>query len=284
MISYPQISDHKNIFSFLCDNGPLQPATNYWRSFEIAEVIRQGLPSGRGLDVGCGDGLIMQYLLGVLGNRDVTGVDIDPHETALARSRGIYRDVLTTPASDLPLDSDHFDFAFSNSVLEHIPELQPVLNEVGRTLKPGGSFIFTVPNEHFHDNLSGPFIFSKQRNDYLDKLDKRCAHVRYWSIADWEKALALAGLQFHKHTFYLSREQIQRWENIARFSSGILFWLFGSNSSPIEIQRTLQVRQHSSPFITRLLSSLFSSLWYERNRICVSKADSTCYLIVARKG
>ncbi len=43
--------------------APYQPATNYWRAVEIAEVIAYGLPPGRGLDLGCGDGHLMAIIL-----------------------------------------------------------------------------------------------------------------------------------------------------------------------------------------------------------------------------
>src|SRR3989337_1004853 len=44
--------------------------------------------------------------------------------------------------------------AFSNSVLEHIPGLQAVLNETARVLRPGGLFLFCVPNHRWQSALS----------------------------------------------------------------------------------------------------------------------------------
>ena len=35
-------------------------------------------------------------------------------------------------------------YAMSNSVLEHIPHVQQVLNEVGRAMAPGGMFYFCL--------------------------------------------------------------------------------------------------------------------------------------------
>ena len=42
----------------------------------------------------------------------------------------------------------------SNSVLEHIPNVEAVLKETGRVLRPGSPFVFCVPNHQFLSSLS----------------------------------------------------------------------------------------------------------------------------------
>ena len=68
-----------------------------------------------------------------------------------------YSEIFTFPQSlevfdarKIPHESNTFDKVFSVSVLEHIPDFGDieVVKEVGRVLKPGGCFVFTLPAYH----------------------------------------------------------------------------------------------------------------------------------------
>lgn len=47
------------------------------------------------------------------------GLDVDSEETSLASKEGIYSNVYTAPADQIPEPDNSFDFVFSNSVFEH---------------------------------------------------------------------------------------------------------------------------------------------------------------------
>jgi SAM-dependent methyltransferase len=220
--------------------APYQPATNYWRAIEIGEIVRYGLPTGRGLDLGCGDGHLMGIILGRVGPRDLIGIDVDERETTMARKRHIYREVVTTAGDRLPFPESYFDYVFSNSVLEHIQPIDNTLREVARVLRPEGHFVFTVPGSDFHRCLRGPKFGN--RDAYLQSVDARCFHLRYWDASEWREHLRPAGLELvHQHG-YLSDVEVQRWESLARYTSGILYGFVRGKKQPIEIQRTLGVR------------------------------------------
>jgi len=222
-------------------HAPYQPATNYWRAVETEEIIKYDLPKGRGLDLGCGDGHLMAILTGHAGRRELAGLDIDPRETAIAQARNIYGVVVSAPADNLPFRDCQFDFIFSNSVLEHIGNIEGVLKEVARVLRPSGRFLFTVPGENFHRCLRGPWLWG-DRELYLRETDARCSHLRYWSARQWSEELRKVGLtQIHQHE-YLTLAQVQRWESIVRFTSGPLYRLLGSRKKPVEIQRQMRIR------------------------------------------
>jgi len=245
------------LLTSLMRQAPYQPATNYWRAVETQEVIRYGLPPGRGLDLGCGDGHLMVIILDHIGPRDLLGLDIDPQETEMARARNVYREVVTAPGDHMPFPNGHFDYVFSNSVLEHIENIDGVLVEVARVLRPGGRFIFTVPGPNFHNCLRGPNF--GDRDAYLRTVDARCAHLRYWDVTRWAEHLEKAGLALvHEHE-YLTQAQVQRWECIARYTSGVLHRLVRQKRQPIEIQRLLRIR--SPRFrLPKLLASLLANL------------------------
>jgi len=72
-----------------------------------------------------------------------------------AAGRNVYTLLVQADGSALPIPHESFPCAMSNSVLEHIPHVEAVLNEVGRALQPGGMFYFAVPNQHFRTDLWG---------------------------------------------------------------------------------------------------------------------------------
>ena len=98
------------------------------------------------LDVGCGDGLFAEILF---ADRLDTGIDLDRDELERARRYGKYHELLQCEGARIPKPDASYATIFSNSVLEHIPEIEPVLREIFRLLRPGGNFYFTVPSDCF---------------------------------------------------------------------------------------------------------------------------------------
>jgi SAM-dependent methyltransferase len=263
---------------------PFQPATALFRAVEISYVIAHGLPPGRGLDLGCGDGKLTALVLDYVGGRDVVGIDPDPAEAALARGAGIYESVNTAGGESIPEPDESFDFVFSNSVLEHVQPISETLDETARVLRPGGRFLFTVPSERFHAALRGP-ILSRNRVGYLERLDRRVAHLRYWSPERWRAELEDRGLVVETATRYLSQAELRRWEAIHRSTAGVLFWLFRGRKHPIEIQSTLGVRSQSRPLPVFLARALARGFAFRLDLASPPPEDepSGCLLIVARK-
>jgi ubiquinone/menaquinone biosynthesis C-methylase UbiE len=259
--------------------APYQPATNYWRSVEIEEVIKYGFPQGKGLDLGCGDGHLMDIIVSSVGHRELIGVDIDPSETSLARKRNLYQEVFTAPGDQLPFPDGSFDFVFSNSVLEHIKPIDAVIGEVSRVLRPEGCFLFTVPGPNFHECLNGPRNHSN-RERYLKEIDARCFHLRYWSSEEWVQHLEKAGLRITRQREYLSAHQVRRWERIASLTSGVLYKFGKKRKQPIEIQRQLGIRK-SSIRMPRFLASACASILDSGSEADVSPCG--CLLVEATR-
>jgi ubiquinone/menaquinone biosynthesis C-methylase UbiE len=103
------------------------------------------------LDLGCGDG----HFASLVFDRKLD-VGLDPWEAPLkeAEKRGPYQEVVRADGDQIPYPDAYFSSAVSNSVLEHIPDLDPVLNDLARVLKPGAVFVFCVPNHNFLGALS----------------------------------------------------------------------------------------------------------------------------------
>ena len=181
------------------------------------------------------------------------GLDADPEEISLAKEVGIYEKTYVSDATHIDELDDSIDFVFSNSVLEHIGDLRPVLAEVTRVLKPNGQFIFTVPSSAFPHLLGGPGLLGGlatgawNRLQYLKALDERVAHLHYWDEHDWRLILEPCGLILTHASYYLTRQELQRWELLSNATAGLLVRFSAGGKAPINIQRHLKIRQTRPP-------------------------------------
>jgi len=102
------------------------------------------------LDLGCAGGFMAEAL--ALRGANVTGIDpaAEAIEAARAHARAgglrIGYDVGIGEA--LPYDAASFDAVVCVDVLEHVADLNRVLAEVSRTLRPGGMFLFDTINRN----------------------------------------------------------------------------------------------------------------------------------------
>jgi 2-polyprenyl-3-methyl-5-hydroxy-6-metoxy-1,4-benzoquinol methylase len=103
-----------------------------------------GGPGRRVLDLGCRDGALTQAYLD--GN-EIVGVDADREALAEAARLGI-----ETKWADLdqPLELPDagFDVVVAGELLEHLRDPQRLVADVRRVLRPGGTFVASVPNAY----------------------------------------------------------------------------------------------------------------------------------------
>lgn len=112
----------------------------------------QGL---RVLDVGCGGGFSCEFM----AHRGVNVSGIDQSSKCILKAQehasmnGWHIDYRCCVAENLPYEDSSFDVVVCVDVLEHVCELQKVIQEIYRVLKPGGFFFFDTINRTFHSKL-----------------------------------------------------------------------------------------------------------------------------------
>ena len=113
--------------------------------------------SGRSvLDLGCAGGFMAE----AIAQRGATVTGIDPAKETIAAARahagqsGLAIRYDTGTGEALPYDDATFDDVVCVDVLEHVSDLQQVLHEVARVLKPGGLFLFDTINRNFIARLA----------------------------------------------------------------------------------------------------------------------------------
>jgi methionine biosynthesis protein MetW len=113
---------------------------------ERVELFRRyvGGPGRTVLDLGCRDGALTRTYAG--GN-EIVGVDADREALAEAQKLGI--ETRWADLDDaLPFDDSTFDVVVAGELLEHLRDPRRVVSEVLRVLRPGGTFIASVPNAY----------------------------------------------------------------------------------------------------------------------------------------
>jgi SAM-dependent methyltransferase len=103
-----------------------------------AELGPAPWPSMRGLDFGCGPGVITAYLTRLTAG--FVGVDVDAAAIESAR-RFHYPNLefVHHMAPRLPFDDGAFDLIIANHVYEHVRDAGAYFAEIRRLLKPGGA-------------------------------------------------------------------------------------------------------------------------------------------------
>lgn len=155
------------------------------------DVVRLGLsPSSRLLDLGCGPGGPLSFVLGCSGCRG-EGIEVSASALAAARARAAALGLggrVAFRAVDLdgplPFEDGSFDAAMSLDVVLHLRDRERLFGEVARVLAPEGRFLFTDAGV-----LRGAISDEEVR--------RRSLHGRTWlSAPDFnERALARAGLR-----------------------------------------------------------------------------------------
>jgi SAM-dependent methyltransferase len=163
------------------------------------------------LDVGCGDG----HFVTVAFDRPIS-VGLDPwwHPLREAGRRKGYQLLVQAEGSRTPFPDGYFNSAFSNSVLEHIPNVDEVLVETARVLKPGAPFVFCGPNHRFLAELSiGQFFdrmgVSQLGDAYRRFFNRISRHHHSDSPEVWQERLQQAGFLLQSWWYYFPPPALQ---------------------------------------------------------------------------
>jgi 2-polyprenyl-6-hydroxyphenyl methylase / 3-demethylubiquinone-9 3-methyltransferase len=109
----------------------------------------------RALDVGCGGGFLAEEFARL--GFDVVGVDPSAVSIEAARAHAaagsLTIDYRVGAGEQLPLEDGTVDVAYCCDVLEHVSDLDRVISETARVLKPGGLYLFDTVNRTLQSKL-----------------------------------------------------------------------------------------------------------------------------------
>jgi 2-polyprenyl-3-methyl-5-hydroxy-6-metoxy-1,4-benzoquinol methylase len=140
----------------------------------LDELFTQAAPTSV-LDVGCGEGVLSQQWAHRLHPGRVVGVDLeDPELQDEWRQRQAGNlEFAAMRAEELAFADDEFDLVAATEVLEHVPDPERVLEEMGRVAS--GHLLVSVPHEPLWR------VLNVARGAYLRELGNTPGHLNHWS-------------------------------------------------------------------------------------------------------
>ncbi|HUW21459.1 MAG TPA: methyltransferase domain-containing protein [Candidatus Bathyarchaeia archaeon] len=232
------------------------PADSFLRAAEALLWSRQKLTRPI-LDIGCGDGRYSRLLLQHQPEIDI-GLDINAQEVEIAKTSGLYRQVVVADAVKMPLDDNFFATVISNCTFEHIKDDLKAVKEVSRVLKAGGIFLFTVPAERLSKNLQEII-----GNDLKFTLfNQRVSHFHYRSLSEWQKILKQNHLKVISHQSYLSQKALIFWYRLFRLATlklrGRELWSYLKDSRYGRLLPSELIGLWETKYLTRYYQEMFS--------------------------
>jgi SAM-dependent methyltransferase len=108
----------------------------------LVAFVRGLAPVARALDLGCGDGrLTVELEADELTAADVSALALERARRRLPRARLVE----LHPDAPLPLGDATFDLVLCAETIEHVRDVQLLLSEIRRVLRPGGTLALTTP-------------------------------------------------------------------------------------------------------------------------------------------
>lgn len=153
--------DENNPLNML--HGSMTPGRfSYFRD-ALAQLGRD--PDGLlALDIGCGGGFLAEEFARL--GCQVVGIDPSPVSIETARRHaaetGLDIEYQLGSGEQLPVEDASFDLAYCCDVLEHVSDLDRVIAETARVLKPGGVYLFDTINR----TLASKFLAIKVMQEW----------------------------------------------------------------------------------------------------------------------
>lgn len=197
------------------------PSAALYRALELKQLYRacKGISfKGPSLDIGSGDGVISTLLFDHHFTYGVDNGEANDYLESIKHKR--YSKVFLESADKMSLTDNSVNFAFSNSVLEHIPNLSGVLKETSRVMNSGGYFVFTTPSKYFRRNIYIDrglnkiglgwinTLFSKLRNSSLN-------HYNLYDHKYYQRELNKYHFKVIKHSYSISSKTLRLWDRMA---------------------------------------------------------------------
>lgn len=153
---------------------------------------------GRLLDFGCGDG----YFLHMISKYCNFSCGVDISETAIDKARHKYPGLefkILEEGGRLPYTDNYFDTVCAIDVLEHVLDIEGVLEEINRVLKPGGNLLIATSEL---TRIKILLIALRALDSYFYPAS---AHIRYFTrknLADILKRKNFEVIKYQKNRTY----------------------------------------------------------------------------------
>jgi ubiquinone/menaquinone biosynthesis C-methylase UbiE len=209
------------------------------------------------LDLGGGRGLWSRELLGLAGTVLLVDHEVEGYEGSLDRARRRMArfpgfSTLSSEVTQVPLPDKIFDRILCTEVIEHVPDPQALISEIGRLLKPGARAVITTPSA---ETLRGfRFFFSRLfralpwqtayvRDGFEEHFRKGAGHlVIGYTEAELRGYAAAAGLEV-THVEFLAKDLLIHFKDLGNCLPGPLALLLAPLSWPLQLLELALLRR-----------------------------------------
>lgn len=157
----------------------------YWdyRDNEILKSIRDEEII---VDIGCGEGILMEKIIQRLPDVKVFGVDPSPENVSICKKHGL--EIYAGSVYELPLDNESVDSVLFIEVIEHLDHEGLAIKEIIRVLKRNGTLILLFPHDRVF-KLARLLTF-KFKEAFYD-----AGHMKQWNPKAMERLLGSMGFK-----------------------------------------------------------------------------------------
>ncbi len=160
--------------------------TRIYRSYEDKKIMVHAETGEIVIDVGCGEGIILEKFLRKCPQKKVIGVDILVKNARICKEHKL--PALVNDVYSLCFKDDSVDRCLFTQTLEHLNKPDEALLEIRRVLKPGGTVIIVVPNDIFF-KVARLATFKWKMAFYP------AGHVKQWTPGSVRKLLERLGFR-----------------------------------------------------------------------------------------
>ena len=170
------------------------------------------LRGARVLEVGVGTGYFGAWLAAL--GAQVVGVDLSMPMLRQAQAKGLPVGLLRADAGALPLAAGSFDVACTVTMLEFVPEPRRALDEMWRTLRPGGRMVVGVLNA---------------RSPWAERREPPFDRAHYYTPLELGRLLAPYGrVHLRSTVFFRPNGRLLRWARVLERLGQACGWLNGA--------------------------------------------------------
>ena len=157
-------------------------------AFERAadELLGRAAPASL-LDVGCGEGVLLQRWAHRLDGARIVGIDLQEEsiQAGWSEHQAPSLEYRAMEAENLPFAANEFDLASAIELLEHVPDPERTLAEMARCARR--HLLVSVPREPLWRMLN------VARGTYWPELGNTPGHVNHWSKRSFARLLSRHG-------------------------------------------------------------------------------------------
>lgn len=147
------------------------------------------------IDLACGTGRTGMWLKRK-GIAEIDGIDLTPEMLAVAKQKGVYRQLFLGDITDTQLPAARYDLAIEALADEHLSELTPLYREAARLTKPNGHFVIVGYHPyflmqgiitHFHRENGEPVALESFVHLLSDHV--KAAHAAGWTLREMDEGI-----------------------------------------------------------------------------------------------